>query len=152
MAGAVSTQRGHFERHILVVTIDRCRNCVPDGALCADCTEDPDLRYDIECPGVTNSCRAWDECRTCYVPRVGISSDVKDQLEQHGEAHGQPHQYIDGRWMTPTSHCYVAGHDALSEEGSYIANGQPGRWPVAHEVGDGTELYLHVLKPAEATS
>lgn len=132
-------------RHVLVATIDKCPDCPTDG-LCDDCGDDPQLDYAIECPGVTPACALWLECSTCYVPRVGLAAERREELEQTGEAHGVEHQWIDGRWMTPTTDCYLAGHDALGEEGGYIAQGKPGRWPVEHEVGDGTELYLHTIE------
>lgn len=107
---------------------------------------DPDnherLSYSIDCPGVTDSCRTYWECREDHPEAAG-------EWDEEEEIHGVPHRRIPGLgWSIPSGQCYVANHDALPEEGEEIARGRVGRWPVDHEVGDGTELYLHEIKPS----
>lgn len=138
---------GSWRPHVLVVTVDRCSACPPDG-LCADCQEEPELQYTVECPGPSGNCDAWDECPTCYVPGQGLSADRREELEQESHAHGVEHLWVDGRYMVRLSppQCYVAGHDALPDAAQYVATA-PGRYPVEHDVGDGTELELHLVPP-----
>lgn len=129
--------------HVLHVDVDRCGDCPPEGPLCADCTEEPELTYTIECPGVTDACRTYWECRRDH------SEDDIVRMENEEEVHGALHTYVSGLgWATPSDRCYVQEADAVSEEGSYIAKGKPGRWLVGYEFGDPGDLFLHVIEPS----
>lgn len=132
------------EPHVLVVTVDRCPACPSDG-LCADCTEHPQLSYVIECPGMTEACRVWWECRKPH------TEDDMHRMENEEPIHGEIHQLVAGMWSTPGQHCYLVMHDAVPEEGEYVSNGKPGRYPVDFDFGDPGELYLHAIKPVEVT-
>lgn len=93
----------------------------------------PDFyEYEVDCPGVTDQCRRWEECAVADCP---ISAEWDDG---DSEAHGQPHKLIAGMWMTPTEHCYVAVHDGLPD--AVAGDFAPGRHDIDWEVGDGTEL------------
>lgn len=98
---------------------------------------DGGLRYSIECPGVTNACRAWVDC-----PKFGKECD-DDLLDEDNVAHGVEHQWIDGDWMIPTEECLVAVHDHL-DDALDTYSPVPGRYPVDHDFGDGSELYLTI--------
>jgi hypothetical protein len=99
--------------HVLIVTAD------------ADHPTDPDLyHYEIECPGLSPSCRAWAECTMagCNVNRE-YNHDTVDAL-----GHGEPHRYILGTWMAASDHCYVQNHDGMPD--AVAGRFGPGRHPV----------------------
>ena len=137
---------GHFEPHALVVTVDRCSDCKDQSDLCQDCAEHPELNYAIECPGVTDACRAWWECRETH------TEDDLYRMEEEEPIHGVLHQLVAGMWSTPGTECFVQIADSVPEEGEYVSKGAPGRYLVDFDFGDPGEVYLHEIKPAEATS
>lgn len=57
-------------------------------------TEDGERQYAVECPEVTNQCRAWLECR-----QPGCDKDELD--ENDGLGHGVQHQEVAGSWSLP---------------------------------------------------
>ncbi|MFG3710824.1 hypothetical protein [Micromonospora sp. NPDC047730] len=97
----------------------------------------------IECPGVTDACRAWVDCPQ----RDEEHND--DALEDDPVAHGVEHRWIDGDWMVRTDDCLVRTHMYAGEIAAEL-NLPPGRHPVGHDFGDGTEYELSVLDPAGA--
>lgn len=123
--------------HVLVIAFD-CdgEEAHPGEPHDKDC----DQEYSVECPGVEDSCREYLACQaeSCQGNGDGLGED-------DGVAHGVEHRYIAGQWMLPTDRCYIAGHDQLPDAASDLSLA-PGRHPVEHDVGDGTELYLYVLK------
>ena len=122
--------------HIAVLTKPEC--CSGDGERCIpECTD-----IEIECPGVADDCRMWLDCPTCEPSTVEARDAFSD-----GEdiIHGVEHQLIDGRLMTATDRCFIATHDHLSEAGDDLP-GEPGRYPVEADFGDGTELNLTLEK------
>jgi hypothetical protein len=103
--------------HVLIVTAH------------PDCPTDPDLyHYDIECPGVSPSCRAWTECTTagCNVNRE-YNHDTVDAL-----GHGQPHRHIHGTWMVEAGYCYVQSHDGMPD--AVAGRFGPGRHLVGFDI------------------
>ena len=144
------SRRKGWQPHVLVATLERCPVCASTTAPCADCVEAGQMDYTVECPGPSGDCDAWDECPSCYVPGQGLDPERREQLENGDpEVHGVEHQWIDGRWMVrlDPAQCYVAGHDALPDAAEYVAAGVEGRYPVEHDVGDGTELELTWINP-----
>jgi hypothetical protein len=115
--------------HYLIVTAD---------------PEDPQERdfydYEVECPGVTDECRRWEQCvaSTCTVARE-YQFDAREAL-----GHGEHHRYINGMWMTPTEHCYVQGHDGLPD--AVAGYFELGRHPIGWDVGDGTEIEVYPIR------
>lgn len=105
--------------------------------------------YEIECPGVTDECRLYEECGACKECRA--SSGAAFDSAESGVLHGVKHLHIDDAWMGATDRCYVASLDCLSETAGYL-NLLPGRHPVTFDyVGDGW-MDLHPVEAAEATS
>lgn len=94
--------------------------------------EYPDYR--VECPGVTESCRAWREC--------GCPESASDDFWDIAEAHGVEHARIDGVWMVRSDRCFVVTADDMHEAAQDL--GLPeGRWPIRFTVeDDGTRLVL----------
>lgn len=99
--------------------------------------------YAVECPGVTNDCRAWVSC-----DQFGRQCD-DDTLDEDQSAHGVEHHWIDGDWMVPTDDCLARTHFYLAEVASDL-NLPPGRHPVRYDFGDGSEFNLSVLDAAGA--
>lgn len=134
--------------HVLVITIDRCPECLPDGALCADCTEEPALSYDIECPGVTDAsgCRCWWECMDC-TRRARDDVEFAERLPEE-PVHGVQHAWIGGiGFCTPSDQCAVQLSDYVPDAASYVAS-EPGRYPVDFDFEDGALSNLHPLTGA----
>lgn len=119
--------------HVLVITPD---SDGPDD-------NEPYYSYAVECPGVTDDCRAWKGCEVC--PRE-MTDEQDDDLWDDGEAHGEEHRKIQGEWMVPTASCFVAGFDELYESARYL-DLPAGRWPVAFTVEDDGELLI--LEPVK---
>lgn len=124
---------GGLERlHYLVVTPD---------------PQDPQERdwfsYSVECPGVTEECRRWEDCVHNAVD-VERLEEMADQGAPEPVLHGKRHRKIGGTWMAETDECYVARHDGLGDAvaGYYSA----GRHPIGWDVGDGTELEVYDLR------
>ncbi|MBQ1047824.1 hypothetical protein KBX50_05045 [Micromonospora sp. C51] len=58
-------------------------------------------RYVMRCPGLTDDCRAWIECR---------HSDCRpeDLDDNDGFGHGVEHRYVAGCWSLPLDYCFLA--------------------------------------------
>lgn len=127
--------------HVLVIAFDcdaeQAHPAEPHGKDC-------DQEYSVECPGVQDACR---EYLACQKEEEACQGDGGGFLDDDGMAHGVEHAYIAGQWMLPTDRCYIAGHDDMPNTASDL-DLTPGRYPVEHDVGDGTELYLYALKEA----
>ena len=112
--------------------------------------------FAVECPGVTDGCRSWIECRA-----DGCDLDQMDRLAEDGddepELHGQRHRNLDG-WSTPTNGCFIASHPDLSAVAADLwpIGGVPnGRFPVAavyEPYGDPGDLRLKLLGPEDLTA
>lgn len=125
--------------HVLAVTVERCTDCT-QGQLCSYCLEDPELWHVIKCPGVTDACRAWEECDDC--------ENVSDyeSLAETSFAHGQEHRYLDGRWMTPTSDCYIATYEDLPDAIDYLDIDGAGRYEVSFDFTEANYLKLDLVR------
>lgn len=113
-------------QHILVVTAD---------------AEDPDpdlYEYDVECPGVADDCRRYEDCLATADEVAALQSAADNGSE--AVAHGRKHLHIDGMWMAATDLCYVATHDGMPD--AVAGRFEPGRHPITWDVGDGTELIV----------
>lgn len=101
------------------------------------------MRYSVECPGVTDVCAEWLECRDC-TRRAAADETFAEQLHDAGEAHGVDHTWWDGTWWTPGSdRCWVAGYSELSDAADGVPGAdKPGRYPIAHAVEDSEYLIL----------
>ncbi len=122
------------DQHFLIVTPD------------ADYPTDEDLlTYDAECPGVTDSCRRYEDCRANEA-----EADLLEAAVDNGEpavAHGAKHLKIDGLWCAATDNCNVISHDGLPA--TVAGRFEPGRHPIDFDFGDGTEI---VILPIEAVN
>lgn len=102
-------------------------------------------RVTVECPGVTDSCRAWDECMEagCRDPE----DDVLDKLCNEEPVHGVVHERIGGvGWCTPTERCWPQTTDvAEALEGM---EPPPGRYTFRWSVEDDEYIVVHDLQPA----
>lgn len=97
--------------------------------------------YTVDCPGVTDHCRAL---RLCEQP----GCDLDDLEHDEAEAHGQHHIWIDDAdgWYVPTTNCYLVDHDLLPDATESL--GLPlGQHLVIPHFGGGYELELTV-RPA----
>ena len=101
--------------HTITITPHpQCEHCQSDDP--ADwCENDPWTRrprrclaWTITCPGVTERCRTWWECRECNNGDRGL----KEHLEEHAEAHGIEHQRLPSGWATPGTSCSYGLDDA----------------------------------------
>lgn len=108
--------------HVIVVLRD------PDGEFAPD--------VEIECPGVTDACAEWIECKVADCPANTGGDDTFYDVSD--VAHGEQHRYIDDTWMIRTGFCYAEnhGHDAA---GQFVERHQlgAGRYEVVPEFDDG---------------
>lgn len=78
---------------------------VPPHTLTVTETDDG-MYYRLDCDGVTDACRTWQEC---YAP--GCSTDTLDRMEEDGddepEVHGVRHKRLDQGWSVPTARCWL---------------------------------------------
>lgn len=102
--------------------------------------------YAVECPGLSDGCRAWQVCGPCSA-RVATDEAFDDELVEEGEAHGVEHQRLMGEWMVPTQACLVVTHDYLWDAANWITRA-PGRYPVVATFEDDGEFL--VLELAES--
>ena len=117
--------------HVLIVT--------PDAGDPAD----SDLfTYEIECPGVTDSCRRYEACSAGAEERENLEA-AEDAGQRPAVAHGQRHFMYDGVWCAETDRCNVAGHDSMPND--VAGRFQPGRHPVDFDFGDGTEIAIFAI-------
>lgn len=109
--------------HVLVVTKDCCN-----------------VKYRIECPGVTDECAAETLCSNRE------ADAALDTGEEFGEAHGVRHRHFDPwGWVIPSGKCVVV-EQAISAADDLIDEKDlgAGRYPVDFEGNDdgGLRLYL----------
>jgi hypothetical protein len=103
-----------------------------------------ETEYALECPGVTDQCRAWLDCvEPGCAERRQVAADRGDDPVV---VHGREHRFIDIGWAMKTDRCLYADSDHLSEVASAL--GLPaGRHLVDVDYrGDG-EIDLIVLEP-----
>lgn len=98
--------------------------------------------YRVECPGVTDDCRAWAECRAdawpCNADRERV--DVYDELCQTDwTAHGVDHQWAENRPWTPTGDSLVVVHPQAWDAADELELPGPGRYAVELEPPDVNE-------------
>jgi hypothetical protein len=135
--------------HVLVVFVDE-----------ADVHE-----FAIECPGVTDACRAWLECveKHCTA-RQEHAEDCRADCNRHNDssedepvAHGRRHRYIGGAfvgWGTPSDDCYPVTCGQIVEAAYSIrTDWVRGRYPVEHGLDpNGEYLTLKLLDDQPALS
>lgn len=99
-----------------------------------------DCEVEIICPGVTDSCRCWQECEDCRKARTRVDLEAFDErLREAGEAHGIDHEWIDGVWMTPTRACVTAALE--SDAGDLVYTLPEGLHPISVDCEDD---FVHV--------
>lgn len=92
--------------------------------------------YTVECPGVTDSCRRYEDCVPDDPERTLLEEAVDNETEPI--AHGVKHLMLDGVWCAATDRCNVQNHDALPNE---VAGRFPvGRHAIDFDFGDATEI------------
>jgi hypothetical protein len=110
--------------HTLVVTLD----------------DEDSVDYEVECPGISDDCRAWRVCTPCS-SRAATDDQFNDELYDEEEMHGVEHQRLMGEWMVPTEACLVVTHDYLWDSASYVTR-EPGRYPVVATFEDDGEFLV----------
>ncbi len=107
----------------------------------SDPSDPENLSYEIECPGVTDACREYQDCLASEAEQAVLERAVDDGKPL--VAHGKRHLKIDGTWMAETGHCYVQGHEGLPDavDGRFPV----GQHPIGWDVGDGTEIEVYAL-------
>jgi hypothetical protein len=126
-----------LNQHFLIVTPD------PNDP------DDQDLfTYAVECPGVTDECRRYEDCVAGDAER-----ELLEEAIDNGEAliaHGVNHLMIDGVWCAATNLCNVCDHDGLPDAaaGRFPA----GRHAIDYDFGDGTEIAVYAPDPEDAVS
>lgn len=121
-------------------------------------TRDADAEYgaaaDITCPGVTDTCAEWTECkRTFCSARAAEDDGSTDAI-----AHGEQHRYFDedtpvGYWAIRSGECYAQNHgEAAAEEFAEEQQLGSGTYSVTVEA-DGSDVILALVdSPAEAVA
>lgn len=123
-------------QHFLIVTAD------PDDP------SDKDLfQYEVECPGVTDECRRYEDC----VPDGPERTLLQEAVDNEGTpiAHGVKHLMIDGTWCAATNLCNVRDHDGLPD--AVVGLFPVGRHAIDWDFGDGTELAVYASDVEAAT-
>lgn len=116
--------------HVLIVTPD------------AEDPTDTDLfTYAVECPGVTDACRRYEDCVAGEAERRFLEAAADNG--QPVVAHGARHLMFDGLWCAETQWCNVVGHDSLPDD--VAGRFAPGRHPVDFDFGDGTEIAIFAV-------
>lgn len=108
------------DTHTLIVMVD------PDPELSPE--------YEIECPGVTDSCRMWVECD---IPRCGSTDAGRDH---NIVLHGKKHQLIGSTWSVPTDTCYLVVADEMCDAADFLATKErlaAGRYVIGHDFDEG---------------
>lgn len=112
----------------------------------ADPTEvDHWQEFAVDCPGVTDACRAWQECQVAGCPANAGNSNVLWEVSD--VSHGQEHRHINDAWMTATDRCYLLDADELPDVAETLATKPelpPGRYEVVHSFDDGAIEYLEL--------
>lgn len=150
--GCGTTCSGRSSTAIHTLTLSgECSGCGPvaHDEPCVNSQHDYD--YDLTCSGVTDACRAWEECMVC-TPEDSVT--VKEMADggEDAEAHGKEHRVINGLWMTPTDNCFIACHENQGEAVAYLGSLPHGRYAVdGEDIGDG-DLGLTLVTSADAST
>jgi len=115
-------------QHFLIVTTD------PDDPNDADLFE-----YMVECPGVTDECRRYEDCVPNDAERELLDKAMDNEAEP--VAHGVKHLEIDGTWCAATNLCNVRDHDGLPD--AVTGRFTVGRHAIDWDFGDGTEIAVY---------
>jgi hypothetical protein len=102
--------------------------------------------YAVECPGVTDKCRRYEDCSADNAER-DLLEDALDADTQRPVAHGVKHLLIDETWCAATDLCNVRDHDGLPD--AVAGRFPPGRHAIDFDFGDGTEIAVHASDPAD---
>ena len=120
---------------------------------------DLDVEYgpsvDIECPGVTEACRMWVECRTPECPGSNGGDDTLHVVSPI--AHGVEHRHFDegpgGYWGIRSDECYALDHGhAAGEEFADEHHLGTGRHEVFVEVDETTVIFTLATRHMEASA
>lgn len=99
--------------------------------------------YTVECPGVTEKCRLYEECEPCNA----LDGEQAEALEENQYAHGQDHTWTTVGWGTPTDDCLLQRDEGLWDAGTDLVSDEaiphPGRYPV-HFFYDGDLVVLEL--------
>lgn len=104
-----------------------------------------DYDYEVECPGVEDSCRAWIECRTC---------SPGSRLEEDEIRHGVRHREFYGGWIgAETEQCLAHALDSNAcDLAQYLAERSPqtavGKYPIELDCDDGF-VYVSLINDLE---
>lgn len=106
-----------------------------------------EIEYTLECPGVSDACRAW---VVCGCPESEFSEELDGSpLDDDPAAHGVEHVYGEGEWNRPTDDCFYTGADYLPEavqEMFRVARREPasGRYAVTfkYDAEGAFDMYL----------
>lgn len=111
-------------------------------------THDPDYphsnnsghRYEIRCDGVTDWCRAWQECLAPACDR-----DALERAEEEGDdapiVHGVVHRYIGNYgWSTEQPGCVLPQYDSWTDDVRELGL-TPGSYRFTHQWEDGGEWF-----------
>lgn len=112
-------------------------------------TEDgvTEQEYAVECPGVTDLCRMWRDCKQC----ASLDYDL-DEDDDQPIAHGVEHRRIDERWMVRTEECFIRDNDDLGAAAGDLEL-PAGIYPVDFDSGDDQcSLSLAVLTLTTTTT
>lgn len=120
--------------HVLVVTRIPCPQCPADGP-CEECAEDPEIHYEVECPGIdVGHCQLWEECAECRAAGRRPTDD------DH-QVHGVPHEVYMDVLCVETQQCWVQWAD-YSDSADDVSSNKPGRYPVHFDSTYDDECYL----------
>lgn len=102
------------------------------------------LFYQMLCPGITDSCRAYEEC-DC--PQSKVSEEYGDtwiDFFEEKEVHGVIHKYIDGFWMRPLEVCFPSIDMYLAEAARDAGIRSPGEYLVKWRLIDGPDEFIEL--------
>lgn len=104
--------------------------------------------YRVECPGVTDTCRAWLECLEPGCPPFAPDTEAEEQAQDDGEFvnHGDIHEQVCGMWCVATSDCYIATHYDLWDAAADLGVPGPGSYPVRGASDGEGELTLQLVE------
>ncbi len=97
------------------------------------------LHYKLDCDGVTDACRAWQECDA-----LGCTTDALDRAEEDGDdepvAHGVAHKSLNIGWAVPLEECWLKSDPDWPEPARELGVG-PGVYRVVHTYNRDGEFY-----------
>lgn len=85
-----------------------------------------DPTYTIECPGVTDDCRSYEDC----LPEQNEIDALGDGDDEAPVAHGVRRRYLNDTWMAATDRCYLASDADGVADAADALKLAPGRYPV----------------------